>query len=112
VVVVEHDHRRPVLRKVRVVLWHSWADDVLARPAPTVLAHGDFHRDNQIWDHDRLQAVLDFETFGLAAPEYDLCVLPGTGPIVELLSATLRHYRRHFTVRRTRDDLARTCRAQ
>lgn len=72
--------------------WCDWADAVLARPRPTVLVHGDLHGDNQVWDHDELRLVVDFETVGAAEPEYDLRAFPGTGPGVELLSATMRHY--------------------
>jgi len=36
--------------------------------------------------------VVDFETVSAAEPEYDLRALPGTGPGVELLTATVRHY--------------------
>jgi len=36
--------------------------------------------------------MLDFETAAAAEPEYDLMSLPATGPGLELLTATIRHY--------------------
>jgi Ser/Thr protein kinase RdoA (MazF antagonist) len=85
---------RPGQRQA-VLRWCDWADAVLAPPAPEVLVHGDLHGDNQVWDHDRLRLVVDFETIGTAEPEYDLRAFPGPGmgPGVELLTATMRHYR-------------------
>ncbi len=57
-------------------------DGVLARPAATALVHGDLHGHNQVWQHDRprLRAVVDFETCGIADPEYDFRSLPAEGP--------------------------------
>lgn len=60
------DQRRTVMR------WCDWADAVLACPGRTVLVHGDLHGDNQVWEHDELWLVVDFETVGAAEPEYDL----------------------------------------
>lgn len=80
-------HQRPA-----VLQWCDWADKVLATPRPSVLVHADLHGGNQVWDGEHLRAVVDFETAGLAEPEYDLRCFPGTGPGVELLTATLRHY--------------------
>lgn len=81
----------PALRR-----WCSWADDVLSRPAENVLVHGDLHGNNQVWQSDQLQLVVDFESAGFADPEYDLRCFPGPGlgPGVELLSATMREYER------------------
>jgi Phosphotransferase enzyme family len=69
-------------------------DAVLASPGPAVLVHGDLHGDNQVWEHDELRLVVDFETIGAAEPEYDLRTFPGPGmgPGVELLTALMRHY--------------------
>lgn len=39
------------------------------------------------------RVVVDFETFGIADREYEFRVLPGTGPGIELLTATIRNYR-------------------
>jgi aminoglycoside phosphotransferase (APT) family kinase protein len=77
-----------------VTRWCHWADNVLGSPAPTVLVHGDLHGDNQVWDHDELQVVIDFATVGAAEPEYELRTLPGPamGPGMELLTAVMRHY--------------------
>jgi aminoglycoside phosphotransferase (APT) family kinase protein len=77
-----------------VLRWCDWADEALEVPRPSVLVHGDLHGGNQVWNDGRLQAVVDFETAGLAEPEYDLRAFPGTGPGVELLTATLHHYKR------------------
>jgi aminoglycoside phosphotransferase (APT) family kinase protein len=76
-----------------VVEWCDWADVVLATPGPDVLVHGDLHGGNQVWDGGHLRVVVDFETAGLAEAEYDLRAFPGTGPGVELLTATLHHYK-------------------
>lgn len=76
----------------RVSRWCDWVDAVQAEPAPTVLVHGDLHGDNQVWRHDELRVVVDFETVGAAEPEFDLRGVPGTGPGVELLVAIMRHY--------------------
>jgi aminoglycoside phosphotransferase (APT) family kinase protein len=85
---VRPDQRRTVRR------WCDWADAVLACPGPAVLAHGDLHGDNQVWDGDELRLVVDFETAGTAEPEYDLRTFPGPGlgPGVELLTAVMGHY--------------------
>lgn len=79
-------------QRAAVVRWCDWADEVLATPGPSVLVHADLHGGNQVWDDGRLRVVVDFETAGLAEPEYDLRAFPGTGPGVELLTATMRHY--------------------
>jgi aminoglycoside phosphotransferase (APT) family kinase protein len=83
---VRPDQRWTVMR------WCDWADAVLAPPRPAVLVHADLHGGNQVWDHDELRLVVDFETACAAEPEYDLRALPGTGPGVELLTTTMRHY--------------------
>jgi aminoglycoside phosphotransferase (APT) family kinase protein len=82
------DQRRAVMR------WCDWADAVLGCPGPAVLAHGDLHGDNQVWDGGQLRLVVDFETAGTAEPEYDLRTFPGPGlgPGVELLTAVMGHY--------------------
>jgi hypothetical protein len=81
-----------------VVRWCDWADEVLAPSASPVLVHGDLHGGNQVWDGDQLRAVVDFETAGTADAEYDLRAFPGTGPGVDLLQTTSRHYQ-HLTGR-------------
>lgn len=80
-------------QRAAVVRWCDWADEVLATPRVPVLVHADLHGGNQIWSGDRLRAIVDFETAGLADPEYDLRAFPGTGPGVELVTATMHHYR-------------------
>jgi aminoglycoside phosphotransferase (APT) family kinase protein len=77
-----------------VATWCDWADAMLASPGPAVLVHGDLHGDNQVWDHDELRLVVDFETVAVVEPEYDLRGFPGPamGPGVELLTALMRHY--------------------
>jgi Phosphotransferase enzyme family len=90
-------------QRLTVNRWCDWADAVLASPGDAVLVHGDLHGDNQVWDHDELRLVVDFETVGAAEPEYDLRTFPGpgTGPGVELLTAVMHHYeqitRRHLS---------------
>jgi aminoglycoside phosphotransferase (APT) family kinase protein len=90
---------RPDQRRI-IMRWCDWADAVLASPGPAVLVHGDLHGNNQVWDHDKLRLVVDFETVGAAEPEYDLRTFPGPamGPGVELLTAIMRHYQ-HITGR-------------
>src|SRR5262245_5889699 len=83
---VRPDQRRTVMR------WCDWADTALASPGQDVLVHGDLRGNNQVLDHDELRLVVDFETVGVAEPEYDLRVIPGTGPGVELLTAVMRQY--------------------
>jgi hypothetical protein len=77
-----------------VVRWCDWVDDELSSPADSVFAHGDFHPYNQLWhlDEPRLLAVVDYESSGLAEPEFDFRVLPVFGPGVDLLVATVQHY--------------------
>ena len=84
---------RPDQRQA-VVRWCDWADIVLGSPGPAVLAHGDFHGNNQVWERGELRLVLDFENVGAAEPEYELRGVPGPGmgPGVELLTAIMRHY--------------------
>ena len=84
---------RPEQRRT-VLDWCDWADVALASPGPAVLVHGDLHGDNQVWDHDELRLVVDFETIGAAEPEYELRAFPGPGmgPGVELLTAVMCHY--------------------
>jgi aminoglycoside phosphotransferase (APT) family kinase protein len=74
--------------------WCDWVDHELSSPADTVFVHGDLHPYNQLWDLDepRLLAVVDFESSGLAEPEFDLRVLPAFGPGVELLLSTVKRY--------------------
>ncbi|MER7249911.1 aminoglycoside phosphotransferase family protein [Kribbella sp. NPDC000426] len=87
-------------QRADVVRWCDWTDDVLATPGPQVLVHGDLHGGNQVWDGGALRAVVDFETAGFADAEYDLRTFPGTGPGVELLTATMRHYPRELSIER------------
>ncbi|TDD61931.1 aminoglycoside phosphotransferase family protein [Kribbella antibiotica] len=82
---------RPEKRSM-ILKWCDWADAVLAVSRSPVLVHGDLHGGNQIWYDGRLRAVVDFETAGRGDPEYDLRLFPGTGPGLELLTSTLRHY--------------------
>ena len=84
---------RPGQRPI-IMRWCDWADAALAWPGPAVLVHGDLHGDNQVWDHNQLRLVADFETVGAAEREYDLRAFPGPGmgPGVDLLTAVMRHY--------------------
>ncbi|MEV0717461.1 aminoglycoside phosphotransferase family protein [Asanoa sp. NPDC050611] len=94
---VLRERLRPWLRDDQHgTLWSlcEWTDATLSDRRAAVLVHADLHGDNQVWSGDRLRVVVDFETAGVAEPEYDLRSLPGTGPGVELLTATVRHYRR------------------
>ena len=81
-------------QRSRVKRWCDWVDTQLASQADSVFVHGDLHPYNQLWDLDepRLLAVLDFETSGLAEPEFDFRVLPAFGRGVDLLVATVERY--------------------
>ncbi|MDA8068855.1 MAG: phosphotransferase [Actinomycetota bacterium] len=72
----------------------DWTDQQLAAPAEAVFVHGDFHPYNQLWDIAQIQllAVTDFESSGVAEPEYDFRVLPVYGPGIDLLLATVDQY--------------------
>lgn len=85
---VQPDQRSMVIR------WCDWVDDELSSPAETAFVHGDLHPYNQLWDLDepRLLAVVDFESSGLAEPEFDFRVLPAFGPRIDLLMSTVKHY--------------------
>ena len=74
--------------------WCDWVDKQLAAPAEAVFVHGDFHPDNQLWDARdlRLLLVVDFETSGVAEPEYDFRVIPSFGPGIDLLTSTVDEY--------------------
>jgi Phosphotransferase enzyme family len=82
----------PADQERTVSRWCDWLDTTLGVPGPGVLVHSDLHGDNQVWEHGELRPVIDFETVCAAEPEYDLRALPGTGPGIELLIATTRHY--------------------
>jgi aminoglycoside phosphotransferase (APT) family kinase protein len=94
-------------QRASVRRWCDWTDQVLSVPADAVAVHADLHGDNMVWDGVRLRAVLDFETVGLADPEYDLRAFPGPGlgPGLELFLAMVRHYER-LTGRAVRIDRA------
>ena len=59
-----------------------------------MFVHGDFHPYNQLWDprEPRLILVADFETSGIAEPEYDFRVIPSFGPDIDLLTSTINEY--------------------
>jgi aminoglycoside phosphotransferase (APT) family kinase protein len=81
-------------QRERVYRWCDWVDEQLAASAEVVFVHGDFHPYNQLWDARELRLVLvaDFETSGVAEPEYDFRVIPSFGPGVKLLTSTVEHY--------------------
>jgi Phosphotransferase enzyme family len=81
-------------QRARVHRWCDWVDERLAAAAEPVFVHGDFHPYNQLWDSQELRLLLvaDFETSGLAEPEYDFRVIPSFGPGVDLLTSTVDEY--------------------
>jgi aminoglycoside phosphotransferase (APT) family kinase protein len=81
-------------RRARVCRWCDWADEQLAAPAQPVFVHGDFHPYNQLWEAQalRLLLVADFETSGIAEPEYDFRAIPSFGPGIDLLTCTIDAY--------------------
>ncbi|MGH2887375.1 MAG: phosphotransferase family protein, partial [Solirubrobacteraceae bacterium] len=81
-------------QRVRVRRWCDWAHEQLAVPATIVFVHGDFHPYNQLWDAQELRLLLvaDFETSGIAEPEYDFRAIPSFGPGIDLLTSTIDEY--------------------
>jgi hypothetical protein len=81
-------------KRARVQHLCDWVDEQLATAGKLVFVHGDFHAYNQLWDPSqlRLALVADFETSGVAEPEYDFRAIPSFGPGVGLLTATVEHY--------------------
>ncbi|HEX3803983.1 MAG TPA: aminoglycoside phosphotransferase family protein [Solirubrobacteraceae bacterium] len=87
----------PMIRarqRARVRRWCDWVDEQLAVPAELVFVHGDFHPYNQLWDPRELRLLLvaDFETSGIAEPEYDFRAIPSFGPGIDLLTCTIDKY--------------------
>jgi len=84
----------PAAQRARVRRWCDWVDEQLATPAEVVFVHGDFHPYNQLWHPRELRLLLvaDFETSGVAAPEYDFRAIPSFGPGVDLLTSTVEQY--------------------
>jgi len=75
--------------------WCEWVDEVLASPSPRqVLAHGDLHGYNQVWDRStwKLRLVADFETSGPADPEYDLRYFPAVEPTLGVVHSVSERY--------------------
>jgi aminoglycoside phosphotransferase (APT) family kinase protein len=81
-------------QRARVYRWCDWVDEQLAAPAEVAFVHGDFHPYNQLWDARsfRLLLVADFETSGVAEPEYDFRAIPSFGPGIDLLTSTVDQY--------------------
>jgi hypothetical protein len=81
-------------QRARVRRWCDWVDEQPAAPATKVFVHGDFHPYNQLWDAQelRLLLVVDFETSGIAEPEYDFRAIPSFGPVIDLLTSTIDEY--------------------
>jgi Phosphotransferase enzyme family len=81
-------------QRARLRRWCDWADQQLAAPRTIVFVHGDFHPYNQLWDAEQLRLLLvaDFETSGIAEPEYDFRAIPSFGPGIDLLTSTIDEY--------------------
>jgi aminoglycoside phosphotransferase (APT) family kinase protein len=81
-------------QRARVRRWCDWVDARLAAPTEPVFVHGDFHPCNQLWDPrvPRLLLVADFETSGIAEPEYDFRAIPSFEPGINLLTSTVDEY--------------------
>jgi aminoglycoside phosphotransferase (APT) family kinase protein len=75
--------------------WCDWVDEILASPAPPqVLAHGDLHGYNEVWDRSTwtLRLVADFEVSGPADPEYDLRYFPPLEPTLGFVHSVCERY--------------------
>lgn len=75
--------------------WCDWVDEVLVTPSRRqVLAHGDLHGYNQVWDRTtwKLRLVADFEVSGPADPEYDLRYFPPFEPTLGLVRGICERY--------------------
>jgi aminoglycoside phosphotransferase (APT) family kinase protein len=75
--------------------WCDWVDQILASRSPQqVLAHGDLHGYNQVWDRStwRLRLVADFEVSGPADPEYDLRYFPPLEPTLGFVHSVSERY--------------------
>lgn len=75
--------------------WCDWVDEILASPSPhQVLAHGDLHGYNQIWDRNKwtLRLVADFEVSGPSDAEYDLRYFPPWAPTLGFVFAVSERY--------------------
>jgi aminoglycoside phosphotransferase (APT) family kinase protein len=75
--------------------WCEWVDEILASPSPEqVLAHGDLHGYNQVWDRStwQLRLVADFELSGPADPEYDFRYFPPVEPTLGFLLTVSERY--------------------
>ena len=60
---------------------------------PRSAARSPLHGDNQVWDHDELRLVVDFENIGATEPEYELRAFPGPEWVrPEAATALIRHY--------------------
>ena len=83
-------HRAKLARR-----WCDWIDEILASPSrQQVLAHGDLHGYNQVWDRTtwKLRLVADFEVSGPADPEYDLRYLPPLEPTLGFVHSVCERY--------------------
>ena len=83
-------HRADLARR-----WCDWVDEILESPArQQVLAHGDLHGYNQVWDRStwKLRLVSDFEVSGPADPEYDLRYFPPFEPTLGFVSSVCERY--------------------
>ena len=84
-------------RAAAVLGWCDWVDDILGMPQnriADVLAHGDLHGYNQVWDRTtrELRVVVDLEECGIADPHFDLRYLPGNAEGPRLLQSVMSAY--------------------
>ena len=83
-------------RAAAVLGWCDWVDDVLGttQPVDDVVAHGDLHGYNQVWDRTtrELRVVVDLEECGVADPHFDLRYLPGNAEGPRLLQSVMSTY--------------------
>jgi len=94
-------HEDPALARAIAVLAEELATAAAARAirdgATQGLIHGDLFRDNVLWEHGRIAAILDFEQASGGSLAYDLAVCINdwcwTGmPRLDLVAALLRGY--------------------
>jgi aminoglycoside phosphotransferase (APT) family kinase protein len=75
--------------------WCDWVDEILgSHSTQLVLAHGDLHGYNQVWDRStwKLRLVADFEMSGPKEAAYDLRYFPPVEPTLGFVRSVCERY--------------------